>query len=106
MTVCRNRKGEYGGFHCVGHAEYGIPGEDIVCAAVSVLVINTVNSIERLTGDRFHIETEQESGRIDFSLEDGYSGGAQLLLGSMVLGLEGIQEKYGAEYVSLRFEEV
>ena len=27
-------------------------GQDIVCAAVSVLVINTVNAIEQFTDDR------------------------------------------------------
>ena len=45
VTIYENQKHEYTAFNCIGHAQYGEPGEDIVCAAVSVLVINTINSI-------------------------------------------------------------
>ena len=36
------------GYDINGHAEYAEPGEDIICAAISVLAINTANSIEKL----------------------------------------------------------
>ena len=90
----------------MGHAGYGDSGEDIVCAAVSALVINTVNSIGQLVGDGFEVEAGQEGGRIDFSLKEGYSKGSLLLLDSLVLGLQGIQKSYGKEYVSVKFKEV
>ena len=33
-----------------GHAEYDVPGKDMVCAAVSAVTVGTCNSIESLTG--------------------------------------------------------
>ncbi len=106
ITVYKNSEQEYTAFHCIGHAEYAEPGEDIVCAAVSVLVINTVNSIETLLSDEFDIVTDSESGLIDFSLKKGYSREALLLIRSLVLGLQGIQKSYGTDYVTLTFKEV
>lgn len=106
VTIYENQKHEYTAFRCIGHAEYGEPGEDIVCAAVSVLVINTINSIEQIVSDEFDIVTEEESGLIDFSLKKDYSGESVLLIRSLVLGLQGIQNNYGNEYITLIFEEV
>lgn len=106
VTVFENQAKEYTAFHCIGHAEYADAGEDIVCAAVSVLVINTINSVEQLVSDEFELVTEQESGRIDFSLKDGYSKESLLLIRSLVLGLQGIQKNYGTEYMTLIFKEV
>ena len=37
------------GFDLEGHAGYSEAGTDIVCAAVSVLVINTINAVEMYT---------------------------------------------------------
>ena len=39
------------GFHCIGHSGYAEAGSDIICAGVSALVINTINSIETFTED-------------------------------------------------------
>ena len=48
VTVYKTMRHEYAGFDMSGHAGYDDIGKDIVCAAVSVLVINTLNSIEVL----------------------------------------------------------
>ena len=106
VTVFENQAKEYTAFQCMGHAGYADAGEDIVCAAVSALVINTINSVEQLVSDEFDLVTEQESGRIDFSLRDGYSRESLLLIQSLVLGLQGIQKNYGTEYMMLIFKEV
>lgn len=106
VTIYENHENEYTAFNCIGHAEYKEYGEDIVCAAVSVLVINTINSIEHLVQDEFDVVTEQESGLIDFSLKEGYSRQSLLLIQSLVLGLQGIQNNYGNEYITIIFKEV
>ena len=62
--------------------------------------------MEQLVSDEFDLVTEQESGRIDFSLRDGYSRESLLLIQSLVLGLQGIQKNYGTEYMMLIFKEV
>ncbi len=43
-----------------GHAGYAARGSDIVCAAVSVLAQNTVNSIEHFTQDSFTADVDEE----------------------------------------------
>ena len=75
-------------------------------ALASALVINTVNSIEKLTGDAFTLSTEEEEGLILCKLPKAGSDGTQLLLKSMVLGLKGIQKDYGNEFIILDYKEV
>ena len=106
ITIFRNQKQEYLAFSCVGHAEYADAGLDIVCAGVSALVINTINSIDELTSAEFDLETEQETGEIRFSLHRPASDDADLLIQSLILGLKGIQKDYGDEYLVLDFKEV
>ena len=46
ITVTIHRSNDsYAGFKVVGHAGYAEEGYDIICAAVSVLVVNAVNSM-------------------------------------------------------------
>ena len=47
----RKKNGSYEEFISKGHAGYAEEGQEIICAAVSALVINTVNSLEQLTKD-------------------------------------------------------
>ena len=94
------------GFRCLGHAGYAESGMDVVCAGVSALVINTVNSIEKLTGDAFTLSTEEEEGLIQCKLPKAGSDGTQLLLKSMVLGLKGIQKDYGNEFIILDYKKM
>ena len=65
-------------------------GESIACAAVSMLVLNTVNSIELLTEDDFAYEyNEKKGGYLSFALTDpSYrSDGIGILLDAMLIGL-------------------
>ena len=94
---------QYKGFRCEGHAGYDEEGYDIVCAAVSVLTINTVNSIEAFTEDGF--SGEVNDGFISCELTGEISKETSLLLDSMVLGLTEIQKNYD-KYMQLRFKEV
>ena len=45
ITIFRNQDQAFLGFDCLGHAGYAEEGEDIVCAGISALVINTINSL-------------------------------------------------------------
>ena len=49
VTIFRNFKNECVGFDAFEHAGYAEEGEDIVCAAISVLTINTMNAIEGIS---------------------------------------------------------
>ncbi|MGI6001300.1 MAG: ribosomal-processing cysteine protease Prp, partial [Candidatus Merdisoma sp.] len=71
------RSGQYAGFVIEGHAGYGEEGEDIVCAAVSVLSLNALNSIEAFTEDRF--SGEEKDGYLSCSFPEALSEKAVLL---------------------------
>ena len=104
ISIYQNEQDEYTGFRMEGHAGYAKRGQDIVCAAVSVLVINTINSIESMTEDRFEDRVREENGEIDFRIiSSPISDSAELLLRSLVLGLKGILSEYGNKYLKIRF---
>ncbi|MGN0203177.1 MAG: ribosomal-processing cysteine protease Prp [Coprococcus sp.] len=105
VTVYKDKNDHYRGFQCDGHAEYAEPGEDIVCSAVSVLVINTVNAIEQFTEDAFSVGADKESGLIDVDFPDTLSHDAALLVDTMIMGLQSIEETHG-EFIHLEIEEV
>ncbi len=48
VTIFQNKYKECVGFQTEGHAEYANPGQDIVCAASFVLVINTIMQLKNL----------------------------------------------------------
>ena len=104
ITIYQNRNQQFVGFDCLGHAEYA-EENDIVCAAVSALVINCINSIESFTEDSFHCDSEENSGMISFRLDEASGDDTQLLLKSLVLGLQKMESSY-EEYIDVIFEEV
>ncbi len=105
ITVEIHRSGEtYRGFLSSGHADYAEEGYDIICAAVSALTVNAINSIEQFTDDAFAVR--QGDGLVELILEGEVSEKTSLLLDSMILGLQEIKNTYGNEYIELQFKEV
>ncbi len=104
----KNSHGIYRGFSISGHAGYADKGQDIVCAAVSALSVNTANSIEALTDDRFDAAVNEKTGQLSFHFADGeVSGESQLFIKSLILGLEGISSEYkDKQYIQIVFKEV
>jgi hypothetical protein len=91
ITAERDSKNRVRGFTARNH------GAGHVCAAVSLLVINTVNGIERFTADAVSCEYEEDGGYIGFSLTEAPSRDAALLLDVMMFGLTGVRDKYPGE---------
>lgn len=106
ITITKSKTGEYKKVTCKGHAGYADSGSDIVCSAVSMLVINTVNSLELLTNTRMETASDEEKGMISCSFKDAPDEGGKLLLDSMVLGLKNVVGEYGGRYLKLNFREV
>ena len=106
ITIFRNKNQEILGFECVGHAGFARFGQDIVCAGISILVQNTINSIQVYTEEGFSCEADEKSGDIRFHFEDVPEHDAALLVDSMILGLQGIQSSYGKKFLRLQFKEV
>ena len=107
ITITITKKREvFTGFDCIGHAGYAPEGEDIICAGVSALVINTINSIAYFSKTKFETESEEETGKLQVTFKQEPDREADLLMRSLVLGLQGIQNNYGNEYIHLNFKEV
>ena len=103
VTIYKD-SGQYSRFTVEGHAGYAQEGFDIICSAVSVLTLNTVNSIEAFTNDG--IAAEEKNGFLTCQFNDPLSSQAVLLMDSMVLGLTDIQNNYGKQYIRLICKEV
>ena len=107
VTIYKTDGHKYAGFDISGHAGYDESGNDVVCAAVSAIVINTINSIERFTDDETSCVSDEESGTIEFRFGKIPSHDASLLLDSMILGLEEIEDSSEYEsYIDIIFKEV
>ena len=114
ITVYRNQNNLYTGFDCIGHAGYANSGRDIVCAAISVLVINTINSLDQLTKASLDVETEETDGYISCQFKEPLTEAQKLLMDSFVLGIEHVVDGYGSQkkffkskkYCELKFKEV
>ena len=105
ITVFTDHDGRYLGFTCLGHAGYADAGDDIVCAGISALVITTVNALEALTAEVFDTEADVP-GEIAVRFRSPAGHDADLLMKSLVLGLQGMQTTYGDEFIVLEFREV
>lgn len=101
-SIYKNAENLITGFRISGHADYAEYGSDVVCAAVSALVINTINSIENFTSDQFQLEQDEKNGIIEFHMVSPMSNNTNLLLSSLILGLNGIWEEYTDKYIKLK----
>ena len=106
ITIFRNQDQAFLGFDCLGHAGYAEEGEDIVCAGISALVINTINSLGIYTKEKFSTDSDEETGMITLKFDSPAGHDADLLMKSLVLGLQGIQTNYGKKFLTLDFKEV
>jgi uncharacterized protein len=110
VVILKDSRGNIQGYVAEGHSGYGRHGEDIVCAAISVLTQTALLSLNKVCKIR-----EKD---IEFRLKDGYlkvmlKGGlgakarenANLVLETMVVGLESIVEEY-PDFITLKYREV
>lgn len=108
VTVFVDSERHYTGIQLLGHAGLADDpqnGQDLVCAAVSALTFNMVNSVEQFTEDSFEVE-EEESGSLKIRFTSNISSESQLLMNSLIFGLQDIEEEYGEPYIKIRFREV
>ncbi len=101
VSIYKNAENLVTGFKLSGHANFAEYGSDVVCAAVSALVINTINSIENFTSDQFDLKEDEKKGIMEFHVNSPFSKNTNLLLSSLALGLQGIAEEYSDKYIKL-----
>ena len=91
----------------MGHAEYAKKNQpDILCSAISAIVIGTINALEELAGEKLTVTSEQKTGFIKCDFESILQEKSIFLLDSMVFTLQNLSKEYGAKYLQVKFEEV
>ncbi|MEV2909784.1 ribosomal-processing cysteine protease Prp [Paenibacillus larvae] len=92
------------GFEAKGEA-FDYYGCSIVATAISVLILNAVNSLQEFTEDAAHIE--REDGYIKCTLpnlqKDKGSREAAVILQSLNYGLNTLQYAYGSKFIQIKF---
>ena len=107
VTFYQNRNGRITGFEARDHSGYAVAGEDIVCAAVSALVIHTVNSMDRFTEDQTEESSDPEKAVIRVRVKGIPSDGAELLLRALASTLSDMQEEESyQDFIDVNFVEV
>ncbi|MCL2664195.1 MAG: ribosomal-processing cysteine protease Prp [Defluviitaleaceae bacterium] len=92
ITLRRNADGFMWAFEAENH------GGHEACAAVSMLLINTVNSIKAFTDAEFDCDYNKKGGSLKFYMplhkKNGCHRDANLLLEAMALGINDTQKLY------------
>ncbi|MCL2386933.1 MAG: ribosomal-processing cysteine protease Prp [Defluviitaleaceae bacterium] len=82
VEIVRDSLGKIASFTVENH------GQTLVCAAVSMLVLNTINSIEKLTDDDFTCEiNNRQSATFSLTNPESRSSGIEILIDAMFIGL-------------------
>ncbi|WP_248924053.1 ribosomal-processing cysteine protease Prp [Paenibacillus hamazuiensis] len=96
-----NGKNVLFGFNAHGETGFSQYGLDIVAAGVSTLIINTINSLRLLTNEPVEAEIKRNYAKciLPNLRNNKLSKEAHILLKSLKMGIESIQENYGEKYV-------
>lgn len=107
IIIYKNDENICVGFRAIGHAGYAKHGEDIVCSAISILTINTINAIQKFTSVRTTLSAGEKDGFIDFRICDKPTKETTLLMDTMILGFQAmVDDQTYRKYIDLKFEEV
>lgn len=90
------------GFEVKGHTGYGARGQDIVCAAISVLSQTAVIGLEHFLTDKPQVVIDEGYLKcfLPASLSDEEREQAQVILQTVLLGLESTKASYN-QYISI-----
>ncbi|MBR1477977.1 MAG: ribosomal-processing cysteine protease Prp [Lachnospiraceae bacterium] len=119
VTIRRDDKDNYTGITCFGHADYADKRplrrlykrafapkteKDVLCAAISMLVIGTINSLDELSNEKMKVVTNEEDGFIKCDFVNPLQEKSRFLVDSMVFNLENLSKEYGKKYLTIRYE--
>ncbi len=105
-----NHSNKKTGFEITGHAGYADHGEDIVCAAVSVLGYTALNALVEIAGlnkEDMQVEIRETEGFMKVLLQDEIIEGnssrdIQIILETLDVGIKTVIESY-PEYITIEY---
>ena len=92
IDVKRNAEGHIVECYFRGHAEAGPYGEDIVCAAISMLSQTSVLGLHEVAQQS--MEYRIEDGELDILLSEPITERGQTILETMLLGIKNVADQY------------
>ena len=92
IDVKRNALGQIVECHFRGHAEAGPYGEDIVCAAISMLSQTSVLGLHEVAEQS--MEYQIEDGELHILLSEPVTERGQTILETMLLGIKNVADQY------------
>ena len=103
----RNKENYIKRYRITGHADYGPHGEDIVCAAVSVLGQTSLLSLGKVLGleKELKYKIDEKTGLLDVKLpreiDDLLLEKTQIVLDTLEIGIKYLRDSY-PEYIKLK----
>ena len=98
VTFLKRSDGALIGYSAIGHAGYAHAGADIVCAAISALTQSTLNGLKNILCAPVMFEQDDDGAFIEAILTPEATQEevrqAQLLLRTLLEGLQAIQREY------------
>ena len=105
VQIKQTSDGTISSFKMSGHADFAEKGQDIVCAGASAVSFGSINAIMELTGVKPLIK-QSDGGYLECKIPDQLPSSSadkvQLLLQSMVVSLQTIEQDYG-KYIKITF---
>lgn len=100
VAISRNSDQQVTSFKMTGHAGSGQYGEDIVCAAASVLAITTVNALDEVATVHPSLTSDDANGGYLALTMHDRNQAAETILATFTLGMTQIAEKY-AQFITI-----
>ena len=94
VDISRNAKRQPVRFVMTGHAGAGDYGEDIVCAAASVLAITTVNALDEIAGVHPTVSSDDDNGGFLEVVINDRNQAVETILAKFILGMKQVSQKY------------
>lgn len=97
VFLTRNPQGKIIAFSVQGHAGFAPHGQDIVCSAVSAIAHTAVYGMDRVAGVKPQVQVREgflECKVPEYELSPEEMGKIELILETMLVGLQEIQKNY------------
>lgn len=96
VTIWHSSQGEIVGYTSQGHSGYGEKGSDILCASISALLQTTILGLQNLLQLDLQLFIEPDKPVMQCIISDfkNKKAESQLILKTMILGLDEISKQY------------
>lgn len=112
VKLFKNRTGYIEKYNITGHSGYDVKGQDIVCAAVSILAQTVLISLVEVCGikeEEMDYLIDEKKGILDVNIPKAINADTrnktEVILKTLEVGIKSIIESY-PEYITLEYGEV